>query len=79
MDPGDFGRGVGVFDAVSGDGVIFHYFSCAASAFRVYLEVYDAAVFCDSEMIHIDCLFKCLLINNAAEVLCQCAVRPWPD
>lgn len=68
MDPGDFGRGVGVFDAVSGDGVIFHYFSCAAPAFRVYLEVYDAAVFGDAEVVVEDGAFEDAGVYDCAEV-----------
>lgn len=36
--PGDASFGVLVFDAVSGDGVVFHYFACSAAAFCVGLE-----------------------------------------
>ena len=38
MYPGDASFGVLVFDAVSGDGVVFHYLSCTASSLDVGLE-----------------------------------------
>ena len=54
MHPGD-GRGGGwVFDAVAGEGVVFHYLACAAAALGVYLvEDYGSAPG-DSEPVFID-------------------------
>ena len=52
--PGD-GRGGGwVFDAVAGDGVVFHYFACAAAALGVYLVEDYGSASGDSDPVFID-------------------------
>lgn len=79
VDPSDAAFCVFVFDAVTGVGVVFHYFACADLAFSIYLEEDCVSGVGDADLVAVYERINRVGVENCPQVCYEVAVSVVAD